>query len=198
MFLIKRTLTTLPKTAARKPQLDQVQDVMIPGKYLRYFKPKKNKSITPEHKEAWHHDSSRHLELHTETARPLQGHELDAAPTVMQERLAQRIHRALSTVYSVEVLPTPLITQAHLTLRHVKISRNLKKCYIFYEPTSPSKKERGEVHRALTSYLPMLNTLIKNHAQLRKPLSIKFVSDTQSKELDAIYDRLALELKDTP
>jgi hypothetical protein len=40
----------------------------------------------------------------------------------------------------------------------------------------------------------MLTTLIKNHAQLRRPLSIKFVADTKTKELEAIYSQLELEL----
>ncbi|SAL98920.1 hypothetical protein [Absidia glauca] len=193
MFIIKRTFTTLPKTAVRKPQLNQVSDVMIPGQYLRYFKPKKTqRPIDSTQREAWHHDPSRHLELYTETARPL--HEGDATSTITQERLAQRIHRALSTVYSLEDLPTLLITPAHFTLRQVKVSRNLKKCQIFYEPTSTVKKERGDVHRALISYSPMLSTLIKNHGQLRRPLSIKFVADTKSKELEAIYNQLEQEL----
>ncbi|KAI8338065.1 hypothetical protein BC941DRAFT_424510 [Chlamydoabsidia padenii] len=191
MFLLKRTFATLPKTAARKPQLNQVKDVMIPGQYLRYFKPKKSPLPLTE-RESWHHDPSRHLELYTETARPL--NEGDAAPTITQERLAQRIQRALSTVYAMEVLPTLLITPAHLTIHQVKVSRNLKKCTIFYEPTSTVKKERGDIHRALTSYSPMLNTLVKKHARLRRPLSIKFVSDTQAKELEAIYNQLELEL----
>lgn len=41
----------------------------------------------------------------------------------------------------------------------------------------------------------MLNTLIRSHAQLKRPLSIKFVPDTQSKELDDIFHRLEAEEK---
>jgi hypothetical protein len=60
MFIIKRTFTTLPKTAVRKPQLNQVSDVMIPGQYLRYFKPKKaQRTVDSTQREAWHHDPSR-------------------------------------------------------------------------------------------------------------------------------------------
>ncbi|KAI8089186.1 uncharacterized protein BX664DRAFT_332380 [Halteromyces radiatus] len=192
MLILKRMFSiTSRKTASKKPQLDQVSDIMIPGQYLRYFKPKKTKSLQQQQQQQL--NQSRHLDLYTETARPLHGHEWDATPTITQERMAQRIQRALSTVYSMEVLPTPLITQEHLTLRGIKVSRNLKKCFIFYEPTSTIKKQRGQVHRALINYSPILNTLIKNHAQLRKPLSIKFVSDTQSKELEAIYDKLEQE-----
>jgi hypothetical protein len=35
--------------------------------------------------------------------------------------------------------------------------------------------------------------LIKSHAQLKHPLSIKFVPDTQAKELEAIFDEIAKE-----
>ncbi|CAO3633331.1 unnamed protein product [Cunninghamella blakesleeana] len=129
-----------------------------------------------------------------ESARTLKGHEFDSTPTIAQERLAQCIHRALSTVYSIEVLPTSLITLSYISIRQVKASRNLKKCYIFYEPISTDKKTRGKVHRALLQYKPLLTSHIKNHAQLRKPPSIQFISDTESKELDAIFDKLENEL----
>lgn len=35
--------------------------------------------------------------------------------------------------------------------------------------------------------------MIRSHAQLKRPLSIKFVPDTQSKELDDIFDRISAE-----
>ncbi|ORX44788.1 hypothetical protein DM01DRAFT_1340305 [Hesseltinella vesiculosa] len=171
---------------ARKPQLDHVSDIMIPGQSLHYFRPHKVKTahaILPH---------EQHLEVHKESSRPM--YEYEAAPTLSQERMASRIHRALSTVYAVEPLPSPLITQAYLSLLDVKVSRNLRKCHVFYEPLSTSKAERGHVHRALIEHQDLLNKLIKQHAQLRKPIMVKFISDTQTKELKAIYDQLEKEL----
>lgn len=37
--------------------------------------------------------------------------------------------------------------------------------------------------------------MIRSHAQLKRPLSLKFVPDTQSKELDDIFHRLEAEEK---
>ncbi|CAO3629512.1 unnamed protein product [Cunninghamella echinulata] len=176
-----------------KPNLDKVQDVLIPGQYLRYFKPAK-KARNPNQQEST--NTTKILNIYTESARTLKGHEFDSTPTIAQERLAQCIHRALLTVYSIEVLPSHLITLSHINIRQVKASRNLKKCFIFYEPTSTNKATRGKVHRALLQYKPLLTTHIKNHSQLRKPPSIQFISDTESKELDAIFEKLEIQLKD--
>ncbi|KAI9304766.1 hypothetical protein BJ944DRAFT_80060 [Cunninghamella echinulata] len=179
------------KSNNRKPNLDKVQDVLIPGQYLRYFKPAKTRNTDQQGST----NTTKILNVYTESARTLKGHEFDNTPTIAQERLAQCIHRALSTVYSIEVLPSPLITLSHISIRQVKASRNLKKCFIFYEPTSTNKATRGKVHRALLQYKPLLTTHIKNHSQLRKPPSIQFISDTESKELDAIFEKLEIQLK---
>lgn len=96
-------------------------------------------------------------------------------------------------MYSSEALPTQWITLGQLTIREVKVSRNLKKCQVMYEPLSNNKKERGNVHRALTDYSYLLNTLIRKHAQMKRPLSIKFVADTQSRELEAIFAKISAE-----
>jgi ribosome-binding factor A len=112
---------------------------------------------------------------------------------VAQERLAERLQRAISTMYSTEVMPSQWVTLNHLQIRGVKVSRNLRKCQVLYEPSSTIKKERGNVHRALQDYTHLLNSMIRTHAHLKRPLSIKFVPDTQAKELEDIFNKISAE-----
>ncbi|GAA5795078.1 hypothetical protein HPULCUR_000429 [Helicostylum pulchrum] len=200
--LITRAISTAtkearpPKLPRYTPQNQQILDeTMIPGPYLRFFKTKREKKrhedgtlISPD---------TGALDLYTSPARPINFNEFDSAPTIAQERLSERLNRAISTMYTMETLPTKWVTLDHLTIRGVKVSRNLRKCRILYEPTSTVKRERGNVHRALQDYTPLLNTLIRTHALLKRPLSIKFIPDTQAKELDDIFHRLEAEEKDS-
>lgn len=195
-----RSLTTAakklprdPKPPRYSPQSQQIlNDTMIPGPYLRFFKAKKEKkrldngNLAPSNAGALE-------QLYTSPARPIAYNEFDSAPTVAQGRLAERLTRAISTMYTIEVMPTKWVTLDHLTIRGVKVSRNLRKCQVLYEPTSTSKKERGNVHRALQDYTQLLGTFIRTNAQLKRPLSIKFVPDTQTKELEDIFNKIESE-----
>ncbi|KAI8061048.1 hypothetical protein BC940DRAFT_322817 [Gongronella butleri] len=124
-------------------------------------------------------------------------YEYDAAPTVSQERMAQRIHRALHTVYAVEPLPTHLVTQTAMTIRDIKVARNLRACRIFYEPTSTNKAEQARVEKAMDQHGLLLAKLVKEHALLRRPISIKFaLASEEKRRLDDIYDQLEQQLRD--
>lgn len=46
------------------------------------------------------------------------------------------------------------------------------------------------MHRALLDYTPLLSSMIRNHAQLKRPLSLKFVSDSQAKEVEDVFEKL--------
>ncbi|KAI8370851.1 hypothetical protein EDC96DRAFT_95052 [Choanephora cucurbitarum] len=181
-----------PKEPRYSVQNQQVlDDYMIPGPALRFFKTKRTKK--PQ--ETTTHPLSEHgLEnMYTAPARSIRYNEFDSAPTVVQERLAERIHRAITTMYSVEALPTQWITPQHVLIRAVKVSRNLRKCRVLYEALSDRKQERGHTHRSLSDYTPLLNTLIHSHANIKHPLSIKFIPDTQTKELDDIFKQILSE-----
>lgn len=82
------------------------------------------------------------MDLYTSPARSIHYNEFDSAPTIAQERLSERLNRAISTMYAMEVMPTKWVTLNELTIRGVKVSRNLRKCRVLYEPTSTVKKER--------------------------------------------------------
>lgn len=90
------------------------------------------------------------MDLYTSPARSIHYNEFDSAPTIAQERLSERLNRAISTMYAMEVMPTKWVTLNELTIRGVKVSRNLRKCRVLYEPTSTVKKER--VSLFLSSY----------------------------------------------
>lgn len=53
-------------------------------------------------------------------------------------------------MYTLENLPTKWVTLNHLTIRGVKVSRNLRKCRVLYEPTSSVKKERVRRREKIT------------------------------------------------
>ncbi|KAI8085932.1 uncharacterized protein B0P05DRAFT_585438 [Gilbertella persicaria] len=181
----------IPKPPRYSPQNQQIlNDYMIPGPALKFFKTKRTKR-EPKQKiwQATRHDIEH---IYTTPARSINYNEFDSAPTVIQERLAERIQRAITTMYSTEVLPSKWITLSHVSIRAVKVSRNLRKCRVLYEPLSTKKSERGHIHRALQDYTPLLNSMIRSHAHIRHPLSIKFVPDTQAKELEDIFERLLL------
>lgn len=82
------------------------------------------------------------MDLYTSPARPINYNEFDSTPTIAQERLSERLNRAISTMYTLENLPTKWVTLDHLTIRGVKVSRNLRKCRVIYEPTSTVGRER--------------------------------------------------------
>ncbi|RCI06337.1 hypothetical protein CU098_007643 [Rhizopus stolonifer] len=157
----------IPKSPRYSPQNQQIlNDYMIPGPALKFFKTKRTKKRTETE------DMAKHI--YTTPARSINYNEFDSAPTVIQERLAERIQRAITTMYSTEVLPSKWITLSHVSIRAVKVSRNLRKCRVLYEPLSTKKSERGHIHRALQDYTPLLNSMIRSHAHIRHPLSIKF------------------------
>ncbi|KAK4518331.1 Phospholipase [Mucor velutinosus] len=177
-----------PKLPRYSPQNQQIlDDMMIPGPALRFFKTKKERrrpngdSLTT---------STSIEQLYTTPARLVNYNEFDSAPNIPQQRLAERLQRAISTMYSTEVMPSQWVTPGHVTIRGVKVSRNLRKCRVLYEPSSTVKKERGNVHRALQDYTPLLSSMIRNHAQLKRPLSLKFVSDSQAKEMEDVFEKL--------
>ncbi|KAI8384311.1 uncharacterized protein BYT42DRAFT_256672 [Radiomyces spectabilis] len=178
---------SMPSSSGTKQQLPD--DIMIPGQFLRFFKQKKPKTWTPE--------KNTSVSLHRQGARALNHNEFDSTPTVMQARMAQRIQRALLTMYATEALPTALITPQHLKIHDIKVSRNLRKCRILYDPIDSNKTKRGNVHGALIDHAVRLEALIRFHGQLHRPVSIKFVPDTDKKQLDQIFEQLSLELKDT-
>ena len=130
--------------------------------------------------------------MHTAPARLVNFNEFDSAPNIAQQRLSERLQRAISTMYSMENMPSQWVTPGFVDIRGVKVSRNLRKCQILYEPSSTIKKERGNVHRALLDYTHLLSNMIRNHAQLKRPLSIKFVSDTNAKELEDLFEKLSV------
>ncbi|KAI8979923.1 hypothetical protein BDB01DRAFT_836961 [Pilobolus umbonatus] len=169
--------------------MEILNDTMIPGPYLKYFKSKKPKNISGMESA----EPARLTHLYTTPARSIHLNEFDSTPTITQERLAERIHRAITLMYSIESMPSKWISLEYLSIRSVKVSRNLRKCQIFYEPMSNSKSERGNTHRALQQYSHLLGSMIRTHAHLKRPLSVKFMSDTHTKELNAIYDQIQQE-----
>ncbi|KAI8384189.1 hypothetical protein BD560DRAFT_431430 [Blakeslea trispora] len=196
----KRLLTTAAKNSAKPPKEPRyslqnqqiINDYMIPGPALKFFKTKRTKK--PREELGTNLLSRQSLEqIYTAPARSIKYNEFDSTPTVVQERLAERIQRAITTMYSVEALPTQWITPSHVLIRGVKVSRNLRKCRVLYEPLSAKKKERGHTHRSLQEYTPLLNTMIRSHAQIKYPLSIKFIPDTESKELEDIFKQISSE-----
>ncbi|KAF1796179.1 hypothetical protein FB192DRAFT_1347965 [Mucor lusitanicus] len=129
---------------------------MIPGPALRFFKTKKERR-RPEGDNLTNQSNSSLLrpsqatstsieQLYTTPARLVNYNEFDSAPNIPQQRLAERLQRAISTMYSTEVMPSQWVTPGHVTIRGVKVSRNLRKCRVLYEPSSTSKKERGNLH----------------------------------------------------
>ncbi|KAL0091567.1 hypothetical protein J3Q64DRAFT_1724305, partial [Phycomyces blakesleeanus] len=191
-----RSITTYPETRPARIRPKQVLeqeglgDVMIPGQYLRFFKPKKIRSRPTEAGPS----TGNIDQIYTQSARPLAANEFDSTPTIAQERMADRIHRAIITMYSAESLPS-LITTNSLIIQSVKVSRNQRKCHVYYDPISTVKSERGNVHRALQKHANLLNLLARSYAQLRRPMSIKFVPDRQTKELEDIFNKLSAELE---
>lgn len=124
-----RPFSTIVKRPRYSPEAEAIlKDTMVPGPLLKYLKTKKDKKKTTEAASP----------MYTEPARSLSAEE--SGPTVAQERLAERVQRALSTVHSIEDLPTPFLTQ--MSIRSIKVSRNLKRCQIDYETLSDNKKER--------------------------------------------------------
>ncbi|KAI9024923.1 hypothetical protein CLU79DRAFT_834054 [Phycomyces nitens] len=196
LFQTLRQITTYPETRPIRVKPKQILeqeglgDVMIPGQYLRFFKPKKIRSRQIDSGPA----TGNLDQIYTQSARPLAANEFDSTPTISQERMADRIHRAIITMYSAESLPS-LVTTNSLTIQSVKVSRNQRKCHVYYDPISTVKTERGNVHRALQKHASLLNLLARSYAQLRRPMSIKFVPDRQTKELDDIFNRLEAELE---
>ncbi|KAG0183216.1 hypothetical protein DFQ28_000087 [Apophysomyces sp. BC1034] len=166
--------------------------MMIPGQYLRFFKDKnKDKPKQPENDSSIGFD-----QIYTKAPRSFSHSEFDSTPTNTQERMAERINRALSMVYSVESLPTHLITPSAMKIHSIKVSRNLRRCQIAYVPLPTKAEQRGKVHRAIQKYADLLSSLIRTHGQIYRPLSIKFVADTQAKELDTLYEKISAELKE--
>lgn len=124
-----RRFSTVVKRPRYSPEAQQIlKDTMVPGPLLKYLKTKKDKKQTTETE----------MPMYTEPARSLYADE--SGPTVAQARLAERVQRALNTVHSIEVLPTAFLTQ--MSIRSIKVSRNLRRCQIDYEALSDNKKER--------------------------------------------------------
>ncbi|KAI9486451.1 MAG: hypothetical protein EXX96DRAFT_43082 [Benjaminiella poitrasii] len=171
-----------------------LDNFMVPGPALKYFKTKTEKMKQEDNKKIAQRPITE--KLHTIPARPVHYNEFDASPTTLQDQLAKRIHRAILTMYTDEVMPNRWITPDQVTIRSIKVSRNLRKCQVLYEPTSIKKEGRGNVHRALKDYTHLLNTLIRRHAQLKQPISIKFVSDTHSRELEDLFKKISIEIEE--
>ncbi|KAI9496795.1 hypothetical protein BDB00DRAFT_73253 [Zychaea mexicana] len=188
--------TTQEQFATMEKQI--LDEYMIPGKFLRYFKAQKKlqKSLATASTDTSTAAASISAGLdhvHKKSARSINMDETDSAPTVAQQRLAQRIQRGLTKVFAIEPLPTRWVTPSYVSIHTVKASRNLRKCQILYEPATEKKHERGHVHRALQTHASCLEQLIRVHAGLQRPVSIKFVSDTQTSELDAIFKKISAE-----
>ncbi|CEP13665.1 hypothetical protein [Parasitella parasitica] len=181
-----------PKLPRYPPENQQIlDDMMIPGPALRFFKAKKAK----KRPESCSLASSISIEkLYTTPARLVNFNEFDSTPNIPQQRLAERLQRAISTMYSIETMPSRWVTPGYVMIRGVKVSRNLRKCRVMYEPSTTVKKERGYVHRALQGHTHLLSSMIRNHAQLKRPLSIKFVPDTQAKELEDVFEQIESSL----
>ncbi|KAI8143737.1 hypothetical protein BJV82DRAFT_83496 [Fennellomyces sp. T-0311] len=189
-FATKSSITNNEAREKLRMMEKQILDeYMVPGKYLRYFKAHKKppKSLVQQ-------DVPVGLDhVHKKSARSVNMDENDSAPTVAQQRLAQRIHRGLNKMFAIESLPTRWVTASYVSVHTVKVSRNLRKCYILYEPATDAKHEKGHVHRALQTHAGRLEQMVRAHAGLRRPLSIKFVSDTQTSALETIFKKISAE-----
>ncbi|KAI7906916.1 uncharacterized protein BX663DRAFT_121684 [Cokeromyces recurvatus] len=170
-----------------------LDNFMIPGPALKYFKTKADKRRQGDDNKTIAERASTIKNLYTTPAKPISFNEFDATPTIAQDRLAKRIQRAILTVYSTEDFPTQWITPSQVNIHGVKVSRNLRKCQILYEPISTKKGERGNVHRALKHYTHLLNMMIQR--QLRQPISVKFVPDVHTKEIEALFEKISNEIE---
>ncbi|KAI7869068.1 hypothetical protein BDF14DRAFT_1787850 [Spinellus fusiger] len=160
-------------------------DIMIPGQFHHFFKQEKTRS--------WDTRLPKHeTTMYTQSARS-SVNEFDSAPTIAQERMADRIQRAFMSMQSAEPLPAALLSD-QLRVPLVKVSRQQRRCHIYYDPVSSTKTERGNVHRAVQKHASLLITLTSSYAHLRRPMSIKFVPDKHTKELEDIYAQLEAEL----
>ncbi|KAJ8654650.1 hypothetical protein O0I10_009701 [Lichtheimia ornata] len=112
-----------------------LDEYMVPGQYLRYFKKTRQKKRSLESSPTATLDK-----VYKQSARSM--HENDSAPTTTQQHFAQRIHRGINNMYSYESLPRWL-TPSNVGIQAVKVGRNLRKCQIFYEAKGSSKEERG-------------------------------------------------------
>ncbi|KAI8638839.1 hypothetical protein BD408DRAFT_435671 [Parasitella parasitica] len=181
-----------PKSSRYSPQSQQIlDDMMIPGPALRFFKTRIEKKGPERDNLA---NSASIERMYTTPARLVNFNEFDSAPNIPQQRLAERLQRAISTMYSIEAMPSQWVTPGYVFIRGVKVSRNLRKCRVMYEPSTTVKRERGNVHRALQDHTHLLGSMIRSHAQLRRPLSIKFVPDTQAKELEGVFEKIESSL----
>ncbi|KAG2220359.1 hypothetical protein INT45_010745 [Circinella minor] len=194
------TITAQEKLSSMEKQI--LDEYMIPGKFLKYFKAKKKlqKSLkATDMNNATHINDASSVGLdhvYKKSPRSINMDENDSAPTVAQQKLAQRIHRGLNKMFSIEPLPTRWVTSSYVSIHMVKVSRNLRKCNILYEPATEQKHEKGHVHRALQTHGNQLEQLIRAHAGLQRPVSIKFVSDTQTSELNTIFEKISAEQKE--
>ncbi|CDS10185.1 hypothetical protein LRAMOSA02862 [Lichtheimia ramosa] len=112
-----------------------LDEYMVPGQYLRYFKTTRRKKRSLESSPT----AATFDKVYKESARSM--HENDSAPTTTQQHFAQRIHRGINNMYSYESLPRWL-TPSNVGIQAVKVGRNLRKCQIFYEAKGSSKEER--------------------------------------------------------
>lgn len=49
------------------------------------------------------------------------------------------------------------------------------------------------MHRALAKHANRLESMIRTHAGIRRPMTIKFVADNQTSELESIFEAIAFE-----
>ncbi|KAI8968961.1 hypothetical protein BDF20DRAFT_916383 [Mycotypha africana] len=165
-----------------------LEEYMIPGPYLKFFEiSKKNNDGST----SWHNTPKQIIR--SIPARPVSYNEFDTSPTIAQERFAHRINRAIATTFAIELMPSKWLNTNYLIIRNIKVSRNLKKCHILYTLTSVKKKERENVHSALKTWTKALSAMIRNNAQLKYPISVKFVPDTETVELESVLKKIEAE-----
>ncbi|ORZ00168.1 hypothetical protein BCR43DRAFT_484778 [Syncephalastrum racemosum] len=178
---------------AHAPNQDHMMDdMMIPGQYLKYFKSRSRSSKKPDDKLSRPAATIMALER-VRTVRARTPSEADKAPSRQQMQMATRIRRGINNMYAIEPLPTALVTPTWIQIRDIKVARNLRTCSIWYEPLSAKKHERGEVFRAMSQHALRLSNLIRVHSGAHHVESIKFIPDTRTHELEKIYDALAAE-----
>ncbi|OZJ05344.1 hypothetical protein BZG36_01571 [Bifiguratus adelaidae] len=169
---------------------------MIPGKYQRYFKPKRRRVEEGLIKgEATDAESIPDIVQKA----PFKHSATDATktPTVLQKRYAQQTWRALDRMYASDALPSRYVTKDFITIDAVEISPNLKRCNVLYSPMAKDEKQKKHIISAMDASAAILSRYVKQHADFRRPIRINFLP-CDKQHVQSVLDAIAQDLGTNP